>query len=74
MASLSLAPILLLYLRFNLSLKFSYLLFTLAWISSLNHVLLDSLTRGGVPLFYPLSKRKHSHFPLIGGRLRLPNS
>lgn len=39
----------------------------------LSHVIGDSLTRSGVPLFYPLSKRKHVHFPYLGARLRYDN-
>jgi hypothetical protein len=27
-----------------------------------------------VPLYYPFSRRKHVHFPFIGGRLRYDNS
>jgi len=38
-----------------------------------SHVIADSLTSNGVPLFYPFSKRKHVHFPYIGGRTRYDN-
>ncbi|MHC1604603.1 MAG: metal-dependent hydrolase [Candidatus Methanofastidiosia archaeon] len=38
-----------------------------------SHVVADSLTASGVPFFFPFSKKKHSHFPLIGGRLRYSN-
>jgi len=41
--------------------------------SVLSHVFGDSLTSSGVPLFYPFSKRKHVHFPYIGGRTRYDN-
>jgi len=41
--------------------------------SLLSHVFADSLTSSGVPLFYPFSKRKHVHFPYIGGRTRYDN-
>lgn len=39
----------------------------------LSHNLADSLTSWGVPLYYPISKRQHVHFPIIGGRLRYDN-
>ncbi|MCC7573723.1 MAG: metal-dependent hydrolase [Candidatus Methanofastidiosum sp.] len=39
-----------------------------------SHTLADSLTFMGVPLYYPFSKRKHVHFPLIGGRVRYDDS
>lgn len=39
-----------------------------------SHTFADSLTTWGVHLYYPFSKRKHFHFPLIGGRLRYDNS
>lgn len=41
--------------------------------SLLSHVLADSLTSSGVPLFYPFSKKEHVHFPYIGGRTRYDN-
>ncbi len=41
--------------------------------SVLSHVLADSLTSSGVPLFYPFSKKEHVHFPYIGGRTRYDN-
>lgn len=38
--------------------------YELAWISAvigiLSHLFLDSLTRGGVPLYHPLSKKRYS--------------
>lgn len=45
-----------------------------ASIAVFSHTLADSLTSWGVPLYYPFGKRKHVHFPLIGGRLRYDNS
>ena len=45
-----------------------------ASLAVLSHTLADSLTAWGVPLYYPFSKRKHVHFPLIGGRLRYDNA
>ncbi|MEA1994299.1 MAG: metal-dependent hydrolase [Euryarchaeota archaeon] len=46
---------------------------SIAAAAVLSHVVGDSLTRSGVPLFYPLSQRKHVHFPYIGPRLRYDN-
>ncbi|KYC45618.1 MAG: inner membrane protein [Candidatus Methanofastidiosum methylothiophilum] len=45
-----------------------------ASVAVLSHTLADSLTSSGVPLYYPFGKRKHVHFPLIGGRLSYDNS
>ena len=45
-----------------------------ASIAVFSHTLADSLTSWGIPLYYPFGKRKHVHFPLIGGRLRYDNS
>lgn len=45
-----------------------------ASLAVFSHTLADSLTAWGVPLYYPFSKRKHVHFPLIGGRLRYDNA
>ena len=45
----------------------------IAAASVLSHVFADSLTSSGVPLFYPFSKKKHMHFPYIGGRMRYDN-
>lgn len=45
-----------------------------ASLAVFSHTLADSLTTWGVPLYYPFSKRKHVHFPLIGGRLRYDNA
>ncbi|MEN6379747.1 MAG: metal-dependent hydrolase [Methanofastidiosum sp.] len=39
-----------------------------------SHTLADSIIAWGAPLYYPFSKRKHVHFPLIGGRLRYDNA
>jgi membrane-bound metal-dependent hydrolase YbcI (DUF457 family) len=38
-----------------------------------SHLVGDSLTRSGVPLFYPFSNKRHVHFPYIGPRLRYDN-
>ncbi len=47
--------------------------YELAWISAaigiLSHLFLDSLTRGGVPLYYPLSKKRYS-LPLVAKHIR----
>ena len=44
-----------------------------AWISAmtgiLSHLFLDSLTRGGVPLYHPLSKKRYS-LPLVAKHVR----
>ncbi len=45
-----------------------------ASIAIFSHTIADSLTPLGVPLYYPLNKRKNFHFPLIGGRLKYDNS
>lgn len=45
-----------------------------ASIAVFSHTIADSLTPLGVPLYYPLSKRKNFHFPVIGGRLKYDNS
>ncbi|KYC51997.1 MAG: inner membrane protein [Candidatus Methanofastidiosum methylothiophilum] len=37
----------------------------------LSHNLADSLTSWGVPLYFPISKRQHVHFPIIGGTVLL---
>jgi membrane-bound metal-dependent hydrolase YbcI (DUF457 family) len=46
----------------------------IASIAIFSHTIADSLTSWGVPLYYPFSRRKHVHFPFIGGRLRYDNS
>ncbi len=38
-----------------------------------SHIFGDSLTREGIPFFYPFSQRKHAHFPYLGARLRYDN-
>ncbi len=47
--------------------------YRLAWLSAaigiLSHLFLDSLTRGGVPLYHPLSKKRHS-LPLVAKHVR----
>lgn len=47
--------------------------YELVWISGaigiLSHIFLDSFTRGGVPLYHPLSKRRYS-LPLIAKHVR----
>ena len=47
--------------------------YELAWLSAtigiLSHLFLDSLTRGGVPLYHPLSKKRYS-LPLVAKHVR----
>ena len=47
--------------------------YELAWLSAaigiLSHLFLDSLTRGGVPLYHPLSKKRYS-LPLVAEHVR----
>jgi len=45
-----------------------------AVLGVLSHIVADSLTAGGVPFFYPFSKKMHMHLPLIGRKLRYPNN
>lgn len=48
------------------SVLFSYLSIGIG-IGIASHILLDSLTKGGVPLLYPLSNKKFSFLPLKTG-------
>jgi len=47
--------------------------YELAWLSAaigiLSHLFLDSLTRGGVPLYHPLSKKRYS-LPLVAKHVK----
>lgn len=56
-----------LFLILHLLFKLEVPLFLGLWIGSLSHVFLDALTVSGVPLFYPLSKKKISLLPLKTG-------
>jgi len=57
----------------GLALKRNVLWACIAASAVFSHIIADSLTSSGVPLFYPFSKRKHVHFPYIGGRTRYDN-
>lgn len=44
-----------------------------ATLGVLSHILADSFTTTGVPLLYPIVRRRHILFPYLGPRLRFPD-